>query len=457
MSRVGQAGMGALALPGLLQAQKATGGNGTGGKAKSVILIYLWGGPPQMDMWDPNPEATSGIRSLFKPIRTKVPGIHVSEAMPLFAKWTHKTAIIRSLTHDSNEHGNSVYYTLTGHKDASKTFGRNKRSRKDWPSMGSVLAGLRPAEGLPGTVTIPRPIGHDGVTYSGSHAGFMGPRHDPLEIGRVAEEKGTDELYPLSLPKEVSKTRLLARKGLRQSLEDLDRKLQGDPSTVDFSDYREQALGMLLTSKVKDAIDLKKETARTRDRYGRNEWGEAILTARRLVEAGVRLVTISWMYIPPNGNVANVWDNHGGTATLGGISGYDMLKKEYCLPSLESGFNALMEDLTASGLLDETLVVWGGEFGRLPLAQKSGKPGRDHNPHAFTYWLAGGGVKGGVSYGETDEIGHKAAVNKCHVNDLHATMLHLMGMDHEKLTYRYTGRDFRLTDGGGEVIRDVIA
>ena len=360
MIRVGQAGIGALALPGLLQAQKATGGNGTGGKAKSVILIYLWGGPPQMDMWDPNPEATSGIRSLFKPIRTKVPGIHVSEAMPLFAKWTHKTAIIRSLTHDSNEHGNSVYYTLTGHKDASKTFGRNKRSRKDWPGMGSVLAGLRPAEGLPGTVTIPRPIGHDGVTYSGSHAGFMGPRHDPLEIGRVAEEKGTDELYPLSLPKEVSKTRLLARKGLRQSLEDLDRKLQGDPSTVDFSDYREQALGMLLTSKVKDAIDLKKETARTRDRYGRNEWGEAILTARRLVEAGVRLVTISWMYIPPNGNVANVWDNHGGTATLGGISGYDMLKKEYCLPSLESGFNALMEDLTASGLLDETLVAMYG-------------------------------------------------------------------------------------------------
>ena len=116
-----------------------------------------------------------------------------------------------------------------------------------------------------------------------------------------------------------------------------------------------------------------------------------------------------------------------------------------------------MADLAQRGLLDETLVVWGGEFGRLPLAQKSGKPGRDHNPHAFTYWLAGGGVKGGVSYGETDEVGHKAAVTKCHVNDLHATMLHLMGMDHEKLTYRYNGRDFRLTDVGGKVIRDVIA
>ena len=247
MIRVGQAGLGALALPGLLQAQKQST-TGTGGKAKSVILIYLWGGPPQMDMWDPNPEAPSGIRSRFKPIPTKAPGIHVSEAMPLFAKWTDKTAIIRSLTHDSNEHGNSVYYTLTGHKDKAKTFGRNKRSRKDWPGMGPVLSGLRPLEGMPGTVTIPRPIGHDGVTYSGTHAGFMGPRQDPLEIGRVAEEKGTDELNPLSLPKDVSKTRLLARKGLRQSLEELDRKLQGDPSTIDFTDYREQALGMLLPS-----------------------------------------------------------------------------------------------------------------------------------------------------------------------------------------------------------------
>ena len=309
MIRVGQAGMGALALPGLLQAQKATGGNGTGGKAKSVILIYLWGGPPQMDMWDPNPEATSGIRSLFKPIRTKVPGIHVSEAMPLFAKWTHKTAIIRSLTHDSNEHGNSVYYTLTGHKDKTKTFGRNKRSRKDWPSMGSVLAGLHPLEGMPATVTIPRPVGHDGVTYSGTHAGFMGPRHDPFEIGRVAEEKGTDELYPLSLPKEVSKARLLARNGLTQSLENLDRRLQSNPSTADFSDYREQALGMLLTSKVKDAIDLKKETTKTRERYGRNEWGEAILTARRLVESGVNMVQVNL------GNFGS-WDLHGNNFPL---------------------------------------------------------------------------------------------------------------------------------------------
>jgi len=446
MIRVGQAGLGALALPGLLQAQKQAGSsNGAGGKAKSVILIYLWGGPPQMDMWDPNPEAPSGIRSLFKPIPTRVPGIHVSEAMPLFAKWTHKTAIVRSLTHDSDEHGNSVYYTLTGHKDKARTFGRNHRSRKDWPGMGSMLSALRPVDNMPATVTIPRPIGHDGVTYSGTHAGFMGPRHDPLEIGHVAEEKRTDELYPLSLPKEVSKARLLARNGLTQSLENLDRRLQSNPSTADFSDYREQALGMLLTSKVKDAIDLNKEPVRTRKRYGRNEWGEAILTARRLVESGVRLVTISWMYIPPNGNVANVWDNHGGTSTLGGITGYEMLKREYCLPSLELGFNALMEDLTASGLLDETLVAMYGEFGRTPKINK--KTGRDHWGALQSAVLAGGGIQGGQVYGRSDKQSAHPIDKPVAPEDIHATMYHALGIPPETVIHDQFRIPRRICDG----------
>jgi hypothetical protein len=441
MIRVGQAGFGALALPGLLQAQQQTNGMGTGGKAKSVILIYLWGGPPQMDMWDPNPEAPSGIRSLFKPVPTKVPGIHVSEAMPLFAKWTHKTAIIRSLTHDSNEHGNSVYYTLTGHKDKAKVFGRNHRSRKDWPGMGSVLAGLLPIQRIPATITIPRPIGHGGVTYSGTHAGFMGPRHDPLELGRVGEQEGADEPHPLSLPKEVSKTRLLARKGLVQSLEDLGRRLQTDPATAGFTDYREQALDMLLTSKVKDAIDLKNETAKTRERYGRNEWGEAILTAKRLVEAGVRLVTISWMYISPEGIVANVWDNHGGKI----ITGYEMLKNDYCLPSLELGFNALMEDLTASDLLEETLVAMYGEFGRTPKINENN--GRDHWGALQSAVLAGGGIQGGQVYGKSDKQSAYPTDRPVAPEDLHATMYHALGIPPDTVVYDQFNAPHRICDG----------
>ena len=174
-----------------------------------------------------------------------------------------------------------------------------------------------------------------------------------------------------------------------------------------LNEYYDQALNLIVSGRARNAFDIAQETAKTRDRYGRNEWGEAILTARRRVEAGVRMVTISWMYIPPNGNVANVWDNHGGTSTLGGITGYEMLKKEYCLPSLELGFNALMEDLTDSGLLDETLVVMWGEMGRTPRINNNAV--RDHWSQCQSVILAGGGIKGGTSYGATDELGWKAA------------------------------------------------
>jgi uncharacterized protein (DUF1501 family) len=203
-----------------------------------------------------------------------------------------------------------------------------------------------------------------------------------------------------------------------------------------------------MQSAAPEALAVNKEPAAIRALYGMDDakckhFAAQCLTARRMVERGVRFIQIY------SGGMENQrsWDGHSDIA-----GNHTQFAGETDKP-----IAGLLADLAQRGLLDETLVVWGGEFGRLPLAQKSGKPGRDHNPHAFTYWLAGGGVKGGVSYGETDEVGHKAAVNKCHVNDLHATMLHLMGMDHEKLTYRYNGRDFRLTDVAGNVIKEVVA
>jgi uncharacterized protein (DUF1501 family) len=207
-------------------------------------------------------------------------------------------------------------------------------------------------------------------------------------------------------------------------------------------------LAYRMQSAAPEALAVDKEPAAIRALYGMEDakckhFAAQCLTARRMVERGVRFIQIY------SGGMENQrsWDGHSDIA-----GNHTQFAGETDKP-----IAGLLADLAQRGLLDETLVVWGGEFGRLPLAQKSGKPGRDHNPHAFTYWLAGGGVKGGVSYGETDELGHKAAVNKCHVNDLHATMLHLMGMDHEKLTYRHNGRDFRLTDVGGEVIKEVVA
>ncbi len=443
MIRLGQLGCGALALPDLLRAQQSPAAiPSAGGKAKACILIYLWGGPPQMDLWDPNPEAPSGIRSLFSPIPTKVPGTHVSEQMPLFAKLTDKLAIIRSLTHDSDEHGNSVYYTLTGHRDPRKIFGRNHRTRQCQPGMGSVLSALRPVADMPGTVTIPRPIGHDGVTYSGTHAGFLGPRHDPLEIGRVGEESKADELFPLTLPDTVSHARLLARHGLVRTLEGMDRKLQANPSTVDHLEYQRQAMGMLLSSNVRTALDINKETPAVRDRYGRNEWGESILMCRRLVESGVRLVTLSWMYIQKGGNVANVWDNHGN---FEGKTGYDMLKAEYCLPSLDRGFHALMEDLTGRGLIDQTLVAMFGEFGRTPKINAT--VGRDHWGACQSAVLAGGGIRGGALYGKSDKQSAYPVDNPVSPADLHATIYHALGLAPDTMVYDNLNRPHRICDG----------
>ena len=197
-----------------------------------------------------------------------------------------------------------------------------------------------------------------------------------------------------------------------------------------------------------EALDISKEPEHIRKMYGVDEkrcqhFARQCLTARRMVERGVRFVQIY------SGGMENQrsWDGHND------IQG----NHTQFAGETDQPVGALLTDLEQRGLLDQTLVIWGGEFGRLPIAQKSKKPGRDHNPHAFTMWLAGGGAKGGTSYGETDEIGHKAAINKAHVNDLHATILRLLGMDHEKLTYRYNGLDARLTGVAGNVINDVIA
>ncbi|MEQ8785748.1 MAG: DUF1501 domain-containing protein [Pirellulaceae bacterium] len=447
MIRLGQLGLGALTLPGLLRARSATAAEtpsgfvASGGKAKSCILIYLWGGPPQMDLWDPNPEAPDGIRSLYQPISTNAPGIYVSEQMPRFARHADKTAIIRTLSHDSDVHEASVYRTLTGRTDPSLRVPRNMRKRSDAPNLGSVAAHFLQRAGAPGAVTIPRPIGHEGVTYSGTYAGFLGPRYDPLEFAPAGESQGPPPLA-VSLPEGITDQRVLLRRGLLESLENVDRRFQADPPVREIDDFRETAYGMLGGSPVKQALDLKRVDDNTRERYGRNEWGEAILTARRLVEAGVPLVTISWMYIQKSGNVANVWDNHG---PFEGKTGYQMLEAEYCLPSLDRGFAALMEDLAASGLLDETLVAMYGEFGRTPKINKN--LGRDHWGRCQSAVLAGGGIGGGRLHGETDSHSAYPKSDAVSPEDLIATIYHALGISPDSVIYDNEQRPHKVVDG----------
>jgi hypothetical protein len=444
---MGQIGLGALSLPELLSADRTSAasprpaGVGRPGKAKSCILIYLWGGPPQMDLWDPNPHAPVGIRSLFKPVATAVPGIHIAEEMPQFAKVTGKTAIIRSLSHDSNIHENSVYRTLTGRIDKSLVMPRNRRKRSDAPTIGSVVSYFQAMGDMPSTVTIPRPIGHDGVTYCGTYAGFLGPRHDPMEV-QPAGETDDKAAHPVALPEELSRTRLLARRGLLDTIEQLDRRLETNSRRASLDAYRAQAFSMLTSPKAKQALDLEREDPKTRDRYGRNEWGESILTARRLIEAGVRLVTISWMYIQKSGNVANVWDNHGN---FEGKTGYQMLKAEYCLPSLDRGFAALMEDLSVRGLLDETLIAMYGEFGRTPKINNTG--GRDHWGACQSAVLAGGGIRGGQVYGASDRDAAYPKANPVSPEDLLATIYYGLGIAAESEMFDQLHRPHRVVEG----------
>ena len=449
MIRLGRLGLGAVTLPGLLRAEQAraaggvsrAGSLGRTGKAKACILIYLWGGPPQQDMWDMKPLAAEGIRSQFNPISTVVPGIDVCEHMPLFAKQTDKTAIIRSLTHDSNNHEPSVYRTLTGRINNTLVVPRNQRNRNDFPNVGSVVSYFSPMGAMPAAVTIPRPIGHDGATYTGTYAGFLGGRHDPMEVAAAEETKETPT-HSIALPADMAESRLLARRGLLSVVEEADRRYQSVGAARGLDSYREQAFGMLSSPVAKRAFNLELEDPRTRDRYGRNEYGESILLARRLIESGVRLVTISWMRIQSGGNVANVWDNHG---PFEGLTGSNMLKAYYCLPSLDQGFSALMDDLQGRGLLNETLVAMWGEFGRTPKLNPA--QGRDHWGACQSAVFAGGGIRGGQVYGSSDKDAAYPASNPVSPEDMLATVYHSLGISPDSMLHDSLGRPHQLVDG----------
>lgn len=456
MIRLGQAGLGGLTLPGLLRAEQARAAasrpasgwnNKLNGSAKACILVYLWGGPPQQDTFDMKPDAPAGIRSQFGSIDTAVPGIRICDQLPQIAKHTDKMSIVRSYTHPSNRHEVGVYHTLCGKINDNLAVPRNQRNRNDFPHPGSVISYFSQPGGMPASVTVPRPIGHDGVVYTGTYAGFLGPRHDPMELKQSGEVQGPPP-HSLELPQGLSDHRLLARKGLLETLEDCDRRLQKSSwfSTGGMDHFRDQAFRMLTAPSSKGAFKVEKEPDKVRDRYGRNEYGEAFLMSRRLIEAGVRLVTLTWYHIAKkDGNVLNVWDNHGGTGSLNKISGYDMLRSYYCLPSLDQGYSALLEDLSQRGMLDDTIVVMLGEFGRTPKINKN--QGRDHWGACQSVVFAGGGIKGGQVYGESDKIAAYPKKNPVKPEDAIATLYHAFGLPPETPIPDSQNRPHRISDG----------
>ena len=457
MIRLGQIGMGAVTLPKLLAGQQAAAATRASPsprpRAKSCILLFLWGGPPQQDLWDMKPDAPQGIRSPFKSIRTVVPGIDISDQMPLLAKHTDKVAIVRSVTHPSDVHEASVYHMLTGKANPTLAIPRNHRKRTDFPNVGSVVSSFTPLGDMPAFVTIPQPVGHNGIIYAGTYAGFLGPKHDPMEqaVRRELDPLSQSNIagtstHPLSLPPDIDTSRLIARRGLVSLIEAEDRRLQRRQATEDLGAFYEQAFRMVSSSTAKRAFNLELEPDRLRDRYGRNPFGESFLLARRLVGAGVRLVSAIWMYFPPaGGGVWNVWDVHLGLGIGGAKTGFDLLKQPCCIPSLDQAYSALIEDLSARGLLDETLVVAFGEFGRTPKINAT--QGRDHWGHCQSALLAGGGIHGGQVYGASDRIAAFVKDNPVAPEDLLATIEYALGIPPESEIHDREGRPHRITDG----------
>jgi hypothetical protein len=444
MIRLGQLGAGALALPGLLQAREKMLSAPRRGSADSCIYLFLWGGPPQHDTFDLKPDAPADIRGEFKPINTKVSGIQICEQLPRLSRLADKFAIVRSLSHPSNNHEPSVQYMLSGRAGApTLAVPRNQRSRNDFPNIGSVVSCFRPPGDMPTAVTVPRPVGHSGVTYTGTYAGFLGPKHDPLERA-PAKDTRESALHSLDPLPDMPDARLAGRQGLLKLLERQDAALQ-KAGSAGLDEYREQALRMVANPAVRQAFELDREPTWVRDRYGRSEYGESFLLARRLVEAGVSLVTISWMYIFPNGIVSNVWDNHSGLGIYGAKTGFDLLRSPVCLPPLDQGLSALIEDLEDRGLFDRTLIAAAGEFGRTPKVNKDG--GRDHWGACQSALFAGGGIRGGQVYGKSDKSAAYPTDNLVSPPDFLATIYHALGIDPQAEIHDRENRPHRLVDG----------
>jgi hypothetical protein len=471
LRRTGQ-GFGALALTGLLESQGMLATTASAslnplashpshfpGKAKSVIWLFMNGGPSQVDTWDYKPElekrdgqklegfdnATGFFVDQVGPLM-KSPfgfkqygesGAWVSDIFPNMAKHVDDMAFIHSCHTETNNHSPALFQINTG------------MNRMGFPSVGSwVTYGLGTEnQNLPGFVVMYDTLGR-GLPKGYSQnwgAGFLPGIYQGTSLNAQGEP-----IDNLKRPESMNDAQQRRQLDLLASLNKHHEAANaGDPELATRIESFELAYRMQMAAP--DAMDVYSEPKHIQQLYGLDDekcthFAKQCLMARRMVERGVRFVQI---YSGGEENEKS-WDGHLDIET-----NHRGFAAETDIP-----IAGLLTDLKQRGLLDSTLVIWGGEFGRLPLVQRvpgGGQSGRDHNPHAFTVWFAGGGAKGGTHYGETDEIGHKAAVNKVTVNDLHATILHMLGMDHLKLTYRHNGRDFRLTDVAGNVVRDVIA
>ena len=430
---VGLLGLGLEHLGALRGVEAASAGAG-GPTARSVIFVFLSGGLAQQDSFDPKPDAPEEIRGEFRPIATRTPGVQVCEHLPLLAARSHLWSMVRSLTHASNDHSAGHHIMLTGRSDLPSGFSPNQPNPTDWPSIAAVAgATTRPRNNLPPAVVLPERLVHNtGRVIPGQFAGAMGPRRDPWFIEASPFEPLAYGAYPeyefdhqdrprtprrkgfsipdLTLPEGLGEGRLSGRLGLLAQVDRQRADLDASASVGRFDARRQAAVSLLTDRRVRRAFDLADADPRLLDRYGRNSFGWSLLMARRLVEAGVNLVQV---------NLGNneTWDTHGNA--------FPHLREDL-LPPTDRAVSALLDDLDGCGLLDSTLVVMAGEFGRTPristLPSAYKLPGRDHWGRVQTAFLAGGGVVGGRVVGSSDRIGGHPASDPQTPENLAATI-----------------------------------
>jgi hypothetical protein len=443
MLRVGGLGLLGLTLPRILQAEAIK--KGPVARAKSVIFLYQFGGPSHIDMFDMKPDAPEGVRGPHKQRSTIADGIAINERLPRLAKVMDKVTLIRSMHHRMNNHNPASYYALSGHAPPVDDI-TLRDSPELFPGYGSVVDQLAPTPGeMPGYVALPYVIG-DGTITPGQGASFLGKAHDPLLVTRDPNRPDF-RLPELDLPSSLPYERLAHRRSLQKIIDSQSRVLAHSAQARGMDDYYEKALAMLDSTRLRDAFNLAAEPEKVRDSYGRTTYGQSCLLARRLVEAGTKFVTV---YFSPNisGGDTGGWDTHGNA----GKKMFPVIEN-YHLPITDQTLPTLLEELDQRGLLDTTLVIWMGEFGRTP--KINDQASRDHWPQCYTFLLAGGGVKRGFVYGASDKSAMHPTTSPVRPDDLAATIYHLLGIDPHTEVYGAGNRPVLISEG--DPITGIIA
>lgn len=403
--------------------------------AKACIFLFMWGGPSQLDTFDMKPNAPAEIRGTFNPTATRVPGMQICEHFSRLAKLTDRIALVRSLTHDDAAHLSSGHATVTGNLAPVVKSDATPPSDKDSPHLGSLVSKIRPTDaGLPSFVTLPWKAYHPaapGGEAPGQHGGWLGPRYD----GMLLTGDPNDPSWrpsALSLPQDLTLDRMNSRVALLRDLDAQRAQLDRAQEASVFHEYQARAVQLLGSSKVRQAFDLSLEPDRIRDDYGRNIHGQCVLMARRLVEHGVPMVSINW-----HNDGRNFWDTH--------VDNFNRLQNDL-IPPADRALSALLEDLEQRGMLEETLVVWVGEFGRNPKISKE-NAGREHWPRCYSGLLAGGGIRGGSVYGASDRHAAFPVTDPVSPQDLGATIMDALGIPTDAILEDREGRPHKIASG----------